>query len=345
MKPALRVLLLSLIPLSLFAADPPARVPFPDDYTPAPCAPANSCESFAESEIPSAAFTFLGINLDAQWVQRHYTELREAIKPVCAKQSSCVATPGNNRLFCNDLTAPMLRDVCLTKFSKDKQPEEYERCRQFMEIYALGVDQRSVKPAAAAQKCAGPLVPHTKPPIVWMKPEKLTPGYSGYVTFYALDPDTHIPVPAIITLEGQIVYAPANPTGQMATYYPFKLPVKLIESKRADGHRDLIPPMVTVKPENYPSVQFPLAMELRKVTVDMQPSAAKLKRGDKVTITAKDVATGAPVELRVFAGDDSIGDTNLPIVINWPKNRKRPEIWARSLFNRYSDVVVAPAQK
>jgi hypothetical protein len=345
MKPVLLLLLLSLVPFSLFAADEPARNPFPDDYTPSPCAPANGCDSFAESEIASAAARFLGIEMDVRWVQDHYEEFRKAIGPVCAKQATCLATPGNNRLFCNDLTAPMLRDVCLTKYSKDKQPGEFEQCRQFMEIYALGIDQRSKKASLDAQKCAGPLVKHEKAPIVWMQPEKLPADYKGWVTFYALDPDTHVPVPAKITFEGQIVYASANPTGETATYYPFKLPFVLIEAPRKDGHRDLVPPMVTVTPENYPTAQFRLNIEPRKLVVEMNPPASKLKRGEKVTVSAKDAATGKPVELRVFAGQQMVGDTNLPIVIDWPKNKKRPEIWARSLFNRYSDVVVAPAQK
>jgi hypothetical protein len=341
-----RVLLLSLLPLSLFAADPePPRSHFPNDYTPSLCAPANSCDTYKESELPSAAARFLGLNLDGKWVQEHYEELRQAAAPVCAKHATCFATPGNARLFCNDLIAPLMRDVCGTKFSKDKQPEEYETCREFMEIYMLGIDQRSKQAWTDAQKCAGPPVTHTKPPIVWMEPAKIPVGYKGQVTFYALDADTHVPVPARVTFEGQIFYANANPTGQTSTFYAFRLPFAYAERPRPDGHRDLVPPKVTVAAPYYPPLEFPLETETRNVIVEMNPPADKLKRGGMATINAKDATTGKPVELRVFVGDHQAGDTNHPIAIDWPKKQKRPEIWAKSLFNQYSDVVIAPAAK
>jgi len=345
MKLPLRVLLLSLLPLSIFAADTtPPPSPYPDDYVPSACATANACESYPSSEMKAAASVFIGFNMDAQWVQDHYDELRDALKPLCAKLSTCYATPGNGAMFCNDLTAPMMRAVCDERYPNAKNPVEHERCRQFMEIYALGIDQRAKPKVLEAQKCAGPAVAHTKPPIVWMSPAILPSDYDGWVTFYAIDPDTHVPVAALVTFENQLHRAPANPTGETATYYPFKLPFKLVEVQRADGHRDLLPPMVTITPENYPPVTFRLAAQPRTVVFEMTPPVSKLKRGGMATISAKDSQTGEPVELRVLVGQSQAGDTNQPIVIDWPKNGKRPEIWARSLFNRYSDVVIAPAQ-
>src|SRR5438045_6160423 len=132
----------------------------------------------------------------------------------------------------------MLRNVCDTKFSKKGQPEEYERCRQFMEIYALGVDQRSKKSWEDAQACAGAPVAHPAPPIIWMSPAILPSDYEGWVTFYAIDPETHVPVAGLVTFENQLHRAPSNPMGETATYYPFKLPFKFVEVQRADGHRD-----------------------------------------------------------------------------------------------------------
>lgn len=346
MKLPFGLLLLSLMPFAVFAADDkPQRNPYPDDYKASACAPNEACESYPASEMTSAGSAFLGLSMNPQWVQDHYDELRAAIKPLCAKLSTCYATPGNGAMFCNDLTAPMMRSVCDDKFPNAKDPVEHERCRQFIEVYALGIDQHAKPKVADAQKCAGPAAAHTKPPIVWMSPEKLRPGYDGYVTFYAIDPDTHVPVAARITFENQIHYAPSNPSGESATYYPFKLPFKHVESTRADGHRDLLTPMVTVAADNYPPVQFRLNAAMPEVVVTMNPPIAKLKRGAMATITAKDAATGEPVELRVFVGNNQAGDTNQPIAIDWAKNEKRPEIWARSLFNRYSDVVIAPAAK
>jgi hypothetical protein len=331
---------------NLFAegAEPP-RAPYPDDFTPHPCAPANSCVSFAESELSSAAFRFLGLNLSGHWIQDHYAEMQQAMAPVCRKQATCLATPGNTVSFCNDLIAPMMRNVCDTAFSKDKQPRDYETCRGFMETYVLGVDQRSRKVAVEAQKCAGPQTPKTKPPIVWMVPSQIPLDYKGDVTFYALDPDTHVPVQAEIGFEGQIHHSAANPTGKSSSYYPFKLPFTFIEVPNAAGHRDLAPPLVTVTAAGYPPVEFRLDTPIPKVIVEMKPSAAKLKRRQKVVVSAHDGATGKPVELRVFVGELQAGDTNQRIVIDWPKKSKRPEIWAKSLFNRYGDVVIVPAEK
>src|SRR4029077_6707790 len=74
-----------------------------------------------------------------------------------------------------------------------------------------------------AQNClkTSPAAPHTKPLEVWMSPEVLPPRFKGKVTFYAVDPDTHLPVYAKFTFDNQIVYAVANPEGLPATIYPF----------------------------------------------------------------------------------------------------------------------------
>ena len=44
-------------------------------------------------------------------------------------------------------------------------------------------------------------------------------------------------------------------------------------------------------------------------------------------------------------GERTIGPGNTPIEIERGKNEKLPEIWVTSLFDRYSDVVVAKAEK
>jgi hypothetical protein len=76
--------------------------------------------------------------------------------------------------------------------------------------------------------------------------------------------------------------------------------------------------------------------------VEMKP--AKLRRGKNiVTITAVDSVTGKPVEARVMGGERVLGKTNQPFEIEI--TGKRPEIWVTNLYDRYSDVVVAPADK
>jgi hypothetical protein len=74
----------------------------------------------------------------------------------------------------------------------------------------------------------------------------------------------------------------------------------------------------------------------------MTPSPDQLKPGKNIiTVTARDAATGKPVEARVMAEDMAVGETNKPFELQLTRRDKRPEIWVTSLFDRYSDVVVA----
>jgi hypothetical protein len=61
---------LSLIALALSAAPLFAQTHdlTPEIYPVAACAPANSCESFTDSEIVAAAMKYYGLQLDMHWV-------------------------------------------------------------------------------------------------------------------------------------------------------------------------------------------------------------------------------------------------------------------------------------
>jgi len=61
------------------------------------------------------------------------------------------------------------------------------------------------------------------------------------------------------------------------------------------------------------------------------------------TVTATDSLTGKPAEAQVYMGDATVGFTNQPIAKTIGK--KHPEIWVRSPFDAYSDVVVLPAAR
>lgn len=92
----------------------------------------------------------------------------------------------------------------------------------------------------------------------------------------------------------KLYYAPANPTGKLATFYPFKLPFKFIRVPNAEGHTSLVPPMVTVEAEGYPPTQFRLAAPVPEMKVEMRPAPSALRRGKNVvTIQAHDAATGS----------------------------------------------------
>jgi len=336
------ILALLLFITSIATAQQSPRVPFPDDYTPSPCAPDKPCESYPRSQLQGAAFTMLGIQLDGRWIEAHYDQMMQLYAPACRKHATCFGTAGTNFLFCDDIMINEYRSVCDKAFPKSTSPADWEQCKGFTEIWALGVDMRAKAVAEEAQACVQAKqleVEHTKPPIVWVVPETIPRGYTGNIYIYALDPDTHLPVRADITIDKQILYAPSNPAGNLATGYPFKWPIKYNRVKNADGHYDVVSPTVTLKAERYPVVTFPMPSTPPKMIVEMKP--AKLHPGvNKVTVTARDADSGQPVEARVMMGNLTAGEANEPIEITVPKSGKAPEIWVTSLFDAYGDVVV-----
>jgi hypothetical protein len=309
---------------------------FPSDFTPLSCAPAKSCESFSMSSIASAAFRFYGLTLDQKWVTNNTDAISKALAAPCRRHASCLAIPGNMFWFCDDVLWRETRPLCQKLFPGD------DMCRAFLETYLLGIEMHAKEHWQAAQECASKApVTHTKPLEIWMEPASIPPDYHGKVIFFALDPDTRLPVLANITFEDQIVYAPANPAGLPAAFYPFDYNVKFKRVPNSDGHSDVIPALVTARATGYPPTTFRLAAEVPKLIVEMEPAAKKLRSGQNVVIVhARDATTGKPVEARVMLGEGVVGTTNLPITLVL-KRGKRPEIWLTSLFDKYSDVVVA----
>lgn len=323
------------------------RVPFPDDYTPSPCAPANACKSFERYKFIAAGQTFLGLTMQDQWVTEHWDELTEAMKPGCAKIASCFATSDVTFMFCNDAVIPEMRTIC------ERFPEksfDREQCQMFVETYVLGIDSNSGDRWREAQKCAAektPFQPQSKPPIVWTVPASFKPDYQGKLTVYALNPDTRLPVQALVEVEKTTLFTRTAPIGRPTTYYPFTWPVALTRIPNAQGHTDVVGPMVTVAPKGYPPVTFRMPVEVSTMQIEMQPPLNKLKAGKKnnVTFVARDAKTGEPIEVRIMLGDQIVGNSNKPVVLEWKKRGKRPEIWATSQFHLYNDTVIAPAER
>lgn len=332
--------------LGLFiAASAAAQTPreiFPSDYTPSPCASTDPCDSFERGKLKAASASFQGVDLNDAWLEKHLDELKADLAPLCRKHGTCFAHPSNSFTFCDDVMYSEARPICERRFPTATAKFDHEQCRLTMEIYLLGVEQHAKPFWQEAQRCtrALPAVAHPKPLDIWMVPETITAGYKDYVTFYALDPETHVPVFADISFEGQQHYAPANPVGRSAAYYPFKLPFKFIRVPNAAGHTDLLPPNVTVQAGGYPASTFRLSAAVPRAIVEMTPPASALRPGkNTVTVKARDAGTGKPVELRVMLGETAVGSSNAPITLVLPKG-KRPEIWVTSLFDRYSDMVI-----
>ncbi|HYM62075.1 MAG TPA: hypothetical protein VEZ11_14430 [Thermoanaerobaculia bacterium] len=323
------------------------RPVYPADYKPSPCAPANSCESFPPANFKSAAFSFLGLNLDEVWLGDHYDGLLRLFAPYCSKQATCLGTAGNASAFCNDVLAFELRDAVARAFPRSKSPRDWEQAEFFMEVFALGVDQQALKKWEAAQPCVAalPKAQHIKPLDAWMFPASIPRDYKDWIRVFTIDPDTHVPIYAEILVEGKTVYTSTNTIGVWASTYPIKMPVKFIRVPDADGHRGLRAPELTVHADGYPDLKFPLPVAIPRMTVSLNPRPSELRPGrNRITVTAKDAETGAPVEARVMIGDDIAGEANTPFDWVFAKG-KRPEIWATSLFDAYPDAIVAKGER
>jgi hypothetical protein len=347
-RPLLLLLTLAAMTTAVFAADAPAtkRKEFPDDYTPSPCAPENSCATFDRASMRSAAFNFLGLQLEPDWLDKHADEMIKAFEPVCRKEATCIATPGNLFAFCNDVLSPEMRDVCNDRHPASVDKHDWEQCEAFMETFALGVDQRTEALWLVAEACANektPAVDKTKPLVWWVTPSQIDPGYRDYISINAVDPDTHVPIQADITVEGQIIYVPTNPVGSLQTYYPFHWKPRFRRVKSANGHTELVAPKVTIKASHYPDAVFTMPIAVPKLLVDLVPPPAQLHPGKNViTVVAKDEKSGKPAELRVMYGDQTVGTSNEPIELTIDPKAKRSELWVTSLFDAYSDATVVP---
>ncbi|MGZ8852967.1 MAG: hypothetical protein ACXW2X_06185 [Thermoanaerobaculia bacterium] len=344
MKKTTLVLLL-LAPTS-FAQQPPREI-FPSDYKPSPCAPTEVCQSFTNINFESAAASFLMRTLDSKWSDEHRDDLKRMIPPYCLKRATCMGSPGRQRWFCNEVFAQELRLGCDAEFDGKTQAHDNEQCHTWVDVFSAGVDPRGSADWKVAQQCAKEKAGAQSAPRRmewWMVPATIPLDYKGYLRLYAIDAETHIPVPTQVEFEGQTVYATSTPTGKPTAYYPFQWPRLLARAPNAQGHTDVIPTMMTLTAEGYETIKVRVPTPVPQMTVTMSPS--KLHAGTNIiTVTATDAATGKPVEGQVYAGEETIGFTNQPIEIKAGKGRKRPEIWVRSPFDVYSDVVAAPAVK
>jgi hypothetical protein len=343
MKTILAILLLASP--ALFAEAP--REPFPSDYKPHPCASAELCGEFSRAQIMRHATTFRGFNLDPRWLRTNWSQLDAALKPLCAKIATCFATPGNSEAFCTDIVRPAFLE------SADRFPRESYDWDQWtmtamtyylIELGTFPPKYRQAQACAAELPAAGEsLMPRKLE--TWFHPREFGPGYNGLVTFYAIDAETRVPVMGRVSFEGQRILPVESPDGTALTAFELKWPVILNRvPSQVTAHEDLVVPLVTIEANGYEPVTVRLPVEIASLEVSMSPEPSRLKPGkNRITVTARDSTTGAPAEMRVMADDIVLGDTDQPLIIEIPPSGKRPEIWLTSLFGRYSDVVVAPA--
>lgn len=319
---------------------------FPDDYTPSPCAPANACRSYTQTEIAKAGARIHGLTyMNQAWIDAHWNELVTAFAPYCAKVRTCYAQPGNTNIFCDDQLMQTALSLC------DRYPaksEDREQCEFFSRAYGSGVQMNSEKPWREAQECAKANAKPNQPLRkleVWTKPSVIPLDFKGKLIVYAIDSETRVPIQASYTIADENLWAD-TPGGRPATGFAVKWKTKLVRVQNREGHRDAVPPTVTVVKEGYETVTLPLPVEARTMVVEMTPPASQWKRGtNTVTVNVRDSVTGKPVDVRVMVGHRDTADAGVPFEVEWKRGEKRPEIWVRSTFDLYSDVVVAPAEK
>ncbi|HUP60022.1 MAG TPA: hypothetical protein VNA69_06345 [Thermoanaerobaculia bacterium] len=338
-----RFLLPLLITASLAAAEERPR--FPEDYKPNPCAPAKVCQSYPRGEIVGMGARTLGLTaLRQDWVAEHFDEIIGSFGPACRKVATCYAQPGNTFMFCDDI---IVKEMPATCDRYPKSSNDYEQCNQLVRVYANGLTLMSQASWREAQACTMKTPPSPEPRKleVWMSPATLPHGFDGRVTVYALDVETRVPVKASVTVGTEIIYTKEVPDGTPTTWYWFPWKTKLVRVANAQGHRDVVPPALQMRANGYEPVTMPMPVAIPKMIVEMTPST--LKRGkNSVTVTARDSETGAPVEARVMFGHHTVlGQTNEPLEIELARGEKRREIWVTSMYDRYSDVVVAPAER
>ena len=340
----LRTLAILLVLATPALAQP--RQPFPDDYKASPCASAaNACKTFRQSQFAAVA-GIRGFDIGQEWVDSHWAELTEVLAPWCDKIASCYAIPGNDFTFCNDLVADQVYATTCDRYPEGSR--DREKCAFFVRTYFTGQDRNSREPWEKIQECAKAQPPASGERTLdwWTSVDTIDAGYPGYFYVYTIDSETRVPVRARVVLDVKpTVYSTESPDGLPTSFYKVPWKPKLVRVPNASGRRDVMPPEVRIEAPGYQTVSFRMPMTVPSMIVKMDPDASKLGRGrHKVTITAVDAATGEPVEARVMGGNHVLGKTNVPFELEIAKGEKRPEIWVTSLFDRYNDVIVAPAE-
>jgi hypothetical protein len=321
----------------------PAPEFFPTDYTPSPCAAsaASVCQTFPQLRMTAYATALHGYDLHQEWVDAHWDEMSKIILPLCGKIGNCFTVKDNDWVFCLDLMRDEFLGTC-AKFPRES--EDYDQCVKFSMTYYVGLGAKT-QLDASVKECIDALPPeNAERSLVASVKEKLEVDYEGPLTIYVNDAETHIPVRAQLTIDGTSQLRSTEGPRPTAGY-PSKFRAKLTRVDDGHGHRGVVAPTVTLKATGYKPLILQLPIAIPKMNVTMTPSADQLKPGkNTVTVTAVDADTGKPVYARVMAGELVAGNANKPIIIELEKGKKRPEIWVTSLYDKYADAVIAPAQ-
>jgi len=338
-----KLLLAVFLATPLLAQDPVIREALPSDYKPSPCAADTAwvCEpSISQQKMSAYAAVARKYNLPQEWINAHWDEMIPLFQPICAKIASCFTIKDNDWVWCVDLSRPEFLATC-QRFPEGSY--DNEQCRMFALTYFLGLPAKAEQ-ARQSKECMSQQPPSGERTMVaWIEPQTYGPDYNGELRMHTYDSETHIPVRAQFVIDGGTLTPAEGPIAMTGTTSRWKAGYKRVPNAR--GHRDIVSPTATIQATNYKSIALPIALPVPTVTVAMTPEVTKLKAGkNTIAITAIDDSTGKPARLRIMAGTRVLGNTNEPVELELEKGAKRPEIWLTSLYDRYSDIVIAPAQ-
>ena len=336
-----RVLAIFLLAATSLFGQSPKREVFPADYKPSPCAPdsATMCASFDRTRLARYATAFRTYDIEGEWLDAHWDEMGTVFAPLCTKMGSCYTVPGNDPIFCVDI----MRDDFLN--SCDRFPagsHDFDQCKKFAMTYFLGLGLKTdtFNAAQACGKAAQPANASLRTMEAWIDQEHLPVDFDGDLIVSAYDSETHIPIRAGYTIDAGELISSEGPSATGGYAAEWKSKLKRVPN--AEGHRDAVPPAMTLQFPGYQPLTLTLPIATPKMLVELSPAASALKRGkNTLTVTARDSITGKPVEARVMAGDRPLGPTNKPLELELERGEKVPEIWVTSLYDRYSDVVAA----
>jgi hypothetical protein len=345
MRKSFALLLLAAFSVSctLTAGETPREI-FPSDYTPSPCAAdaAAVCETMPKENFVPLGRQFRGFSLDRKWIDAHWDEMRAAFLPICAKIGSCFTVPGNDSIFCLDLIRSDFVAKC------DRFPvgtKDHDQCTMFATTWVAGLgikkDLHRQAQACAAATPAG----EARTLEAWTVPATIGPDFDGTLRVYAIDASTKIPVRARVKSDGPgVLRSTEGPYPTAGAVLAWDARLKRVAN--AQGHTDVVAPSLTFEADGYAPITIPVDIAIGTMIVDMIPAPEQLKPGKNlVTVAARDASTGKPVEARVMYGEWILGETNKPLELEVKPGTKRLEIWVTSLFDKYSDVVVVPAEK
>lgn len=337
MKKALLLFLLALPAM----AQGPAPETFPSDYKPSACAPdpAAVCKSIEKHRIAEYGAVYRGFDIKDAWLDVHWDEMTKLFAPLCAKIANCFTVKGNTWVWCIDLMRDDFLETC-ERFPR--KSDDYRQCRALATTYFIGIAAITDLHKAAQECAAGQVSSEPRKLEAWVRPQKMDLSYDGELTVFAYDAETHIPVQASLSVDaGKLTKTDGPATA--GTVLKWRAGLKRVPNAR--NHGDIVPPTATLQATGYETLTIRLPLDVPTATVTMTPPAAQWKTGkNAITVTAVDSVTGEPVEMRVMAGDTILGNTNLPLQLELEKGQKRPEIWLTSLFDHYSDIVVAEKQ-